>query len=154
MLLWTSEKCCFLFRWWISTDWVARGSLKLRPKNDLKVQITSKQVREANTYSTVLCSGDTTVACCRAMPWLSLCPTAQSLGNEKEICWPHLVQRAGAELPIAQCKGAIGFAMRLAPGGCIYIAFPSLKKKEYTSWRCCFGLQELSLGKKKPFLML
>lgn len=38
-----------------------------------------------------------------------------------------MMHSAGAELPIALCEGIAGFALRLAPGGCIYSALPSLK---------------------------
>lgn len=41
------------------------------------------------------------------------------------------MRRAGAEPPIAQCKGT-GFALRLAPGGCIYSALPTLKIERNT----------------------
>lgn len=55
-----------------------------------------QKTREANNYSTVLSSGDMSVACCRAMPWLSLCPRPRSFGNGKGTCWPCLVRRGWA----------------------------------------------------------
>lgn len=90
--------------------------------------------------------------CCRAMPWLSLHPVAQSLGNGTKPANQAWCRRSGIELPIARCDGITGFAMGLAPGDCIDISLPSPKKKnKYTSWMCYFGQQELSRGEKETF---